>query len=352
MNRLPLASLIAKMIRMDGPMSVETYWNLCLSHPQHGYYIKQDPFGPAGDFTTAPEISQLFGEMVGMWVTLQLARLGKPSKVYLVECGPGRGTLMADIMRFLRFDPAALASLSIHLVETSPALRAKQRDMLAAYNVTWHDDLSGLPTDAPVLIIGNEFLDALPIRQYIRTSGAWHERLVGLDEQENFAWGLSPVPALEARGFEGEEGGVLEISPVRKQVFLDLCARVCVQSGAVLLVDYGHDKAHAMGDTFQAVYRHQYVSVLELSGEADLTSHVNFGQLQTWAGEQGLDVKCGSQRDFLASMGIDIRAEHLLMRASPEQQDVLRAGFARLMDEEQMGILFRVFEGTDHDHRS
>ncbi|MEK7801468.1 MAG: SAM-dependent methyltransferase, partial [Pseudomonadota bacterium] len=161
MQQNNLTDIIKGHIHQHGPMTVETYWNLCLAHPTHGYYLKKDPLGVDGDFTTAPEISQLFGEMVGVWVAMQLSRLANPQKVHLVEFGPGRGTLMADILRTIGMMPVPLNSLYIHLVETSPALRAKQAQLLSSYNVLWHNDISTVPDDAPVLIIGNEFLDAL-----------------------------------------------------------------------------------------------------------------------------------------------------------------------------------------------
>ncbi len=329
-----LTSIIRQHIRLHGPLTVDVFWNYCLSHPVHGYYIKQDPLGAAGDFTTAPEISQLFGEMIGIWVAEQWLRLGQPTKIHLVECGPGRGTLMGDILRTLRAVPKCLPSIAIHLIENSPVLRQRQAEKLAKYQVAWHDNLQTIPDDAPCLIIGNEFLDVLPIRQFIRQAGVWCERVVGFDKEENFIWGVTSS-SLPTKNFP--EGDIFETSPAREAVFSEMCDCVAMRGGAILMIDYGHE-GPACGDTLQAVKNHKYVDVLTHVGDADLTSHIDFGVLKYVAIEKNLAVQLSGQGDFLRSKGIEIRAAQLMA-----QKDV-SGDLKRLIDDNDMGKLFRVME--------
>lgn len=337
-----IAKIISDIISQNGPISVEAYWNLCLAHPTYGYYITRDPLGAAGDFTTAPEISQLFGEMVGIWCVEKWHELGRPDAVYLVECGPGRGTLMADILRIGKVMPEFLSAVQVHLIETSPSLRAKQGETLKGHQIVWHESLTTLPDNAPMIVIGNEFLDALPIRQYVMQNEKWFERVIGLNDDGRPAFGLldSPHPNLPPQVGKALENMVVEISPARENFMADVYARISAQDGAALMIDYGHDVTSA-GDTFQAVRNHQYHDVLSSCGDADLTSHVDFGRLTEIAKAQDLSVQLSGQGDFLTRMGIQMRAAQLA-----EKSDKVTGELHRLVDVQEMGQLFRVMEVT------
>jgi NADH dehydrogenase [ubiquinone] 1 alpha subcomplex assembly factor 7 len=335
-----LRDVIKAHIRHQGPMDLETFWTLCLAHPQFGYYITRDPLGRGGDFTTAPEISQLFGEMIGVFVADFWLRIGSPAKFYLTECGPGRGSLMADMLRATAHVNGFHQAAHIHLIETSPALRAKQKEKLSAYEVMWHDDLSGVPDDAPVVIIGNEFLDALPIRQAVFQDGVWHERRVGLDG-DKLVFGLGGAVTGENIP-PGKDGDIFEFSPVRRAVWVNMCERVHAQGGTALMIDYGHVHT-GVGDTFQAVKGHAFVDVLDHPGEADVTSHVDFSELKDIAEKKGLSVLGPfEQGDFLRQMGIEIRAKMLAQKSSPDKAEEILAGLRRLTARDQMGSLFKV----------
>jgi NADH dehydrogenase [ubiquinone] 1 alpha subcomplex assembly factor 7 len=333
-----LENLIKDQIRLNGPLSVEAYWNLCLAHPQYGYYITRDPLGVAGDFTTAPEISQLFGEMIGIWVAEQWQRLGSPVLFHLAELGPGRGTLMEDLLRIGKMVPGFMDAVHIHCVETSPRLREKQRAMLSKYQVAWHDHLGTVPDVGPLMIIGNEFLDALPIQQYVCQNGQSFERLIGISGDGNLTFGLSPVVAPISPQGEQKDGVLFEMSVAREQFINMSCDRIKRQRGTILMIDYGHDVS-GFGDTFQALKNHQFSDVLSDCGDVDLTSHVDFGRLKHIAIESGLSVRLQGQGRFLKLMGIEARAAQLMVKS-----DTIATGLHRLVDPTEMGDLFRVME--------
>ncbi|MGZ9096790.1 MAG: class I SAM-dependent methyltransferase [Micavibrio sp.] len=316
----PCEARLKDMIVEGGPMDVGTFMNLAIGH----YYATRDPFGVKGDFTTAPEISQMFGEMIGAFLADAWIKMGSPSPVLLVEAGPGRGTLMADIMRATKNVPGFHGAAQIHLIEMSPVLMARQKDTLKDYNVQWSENLDSLPDHCPVLFVANEFLDALPVRQFQFQDGAWFERLIGF-EGERFVFGLAPLP-YPLPG--GEAGDVFEIGPLREDFVKQLAERIKAQSGVALLIDYGHDR-HGPGDTLQAVKDHQYVDVLSHIGEADLTSHVDFESLAAAAKDVAVYGPVG-QGDFLKGLGIELRAARLNQPAELERLTV------------QMGQLFRV----------
>jgi NADH dehydrogenase [ubiquinone] 1 alpha subcomplex assembly factor 7 len=331
-----LAEIIRAHIAHYGPMTVQDYWTLCLSHPQHGYYIKQDPLGRAGDFVTAPEISQMFGEMIGIWIADIWLKMQMPSPFILVECGAGRGTMMEDLLRATRNIPGLHAALEVHIIETSPYLRDIQKQRLADYRVTWHDVLSDVPDHAPLVILGNEFLDAVPIRQVVRAGQAWRERMIGIEE-DHLAFGLgADIP--QSDKIETPEGAVFEFSPLREAIWSEIVRRVKTQAGAALMIDYGYTVA-SFGDTFQAVKNHAYADVLAEPGEADLTSHVNFARLADLA--KDLHPRMTTQRNFLRQMGIEMRAQVLAKSATLEQAEELQAGLSRLINADQMGDLFK-----------
>lgn len=335
-----LLDLICSRIAESGPMPVESYWDLCLSHPEHGYYKRQDPLGRSGDFITAPEISQMFGEMVGIWCAGAWFALGKPEKFHLVECGPGRGTLMADLLRGVGHIAGFSDAVQVHLVETSPVLRAKQKERLAHVSPLWHDDLETLPEEGPLLFIGNEFLDALPIRQFVKGEKEWQERLIGLDETGSLQFVRGDKVSFDRRG---EDGCIAELSPAREGVMEKIYGRILKQGGGALMIDYGYTSSHN-GETFQAVRRHGYTPVLDAPGEADLTSHVDFEVLANAAQKKGLVALLSDQGDFLRAMGIEIRTAALLQHAREEQKESISSGLFRLTSDAQMGTLFKVLE--------
>lgn len=341
---MTLLEALRAIITLEGPLSVERYMELCLGHPVHGYYGTRDPFGAGGDFTTAPEISQMFGEIIGLWAVEVWERMGAPSPVRLIELGPGRGTLMADLLRAARVRPAFLESLTVHLVETSPRLETIQRERLRGVSapVAWHARLDEVPA-GPAIVVGNEFLDALPIRQYVATERGWCERLVGLGEEGELAFGLSGAPAAPL-AFEATRGAILEQAPARIAFISELAARLSRQGGAALLIDYGYE-GPASGETLQAVRGHAYAAPLATPGEADLTAHVDFAALAAAARARGAATAGPvEQGEFLRGLGIETRAVRLKRAATPAQAEAVDAALGRLVGRErdQMGGLFKV----------
>ncbi len=349
-----LADHLRRRIARQGPLTVARYMEEALGHPRHGYYRRRDPLGAAGDFITAPEISQMFGELIGLWCAVVWGALGSPAPVNLVELGPGRGTLMADALRAAGQTPDFLAAVVVHLVETSPPLRARQRDALSAAGLerapAWHEDFESVP-EGPLLLIANEFFDALPVRQFQRSREGWRERLVDVEpEGDGFRFVLSPPfagvpPAANAwpPGVDGApEGSVIEVCPAGIGLARAIGERVARRAGAALIVDYGHTES-AFGETLQAVKGHAFHPVLSEPGEADLTAHVDFAALARAGAEAGAHTFGPvDQGEFLERLGLDARAEALLAKATPEQAADIRAARRRLADADQMGALFKV----------
>lgn len=342
----PLEVLICELIATDGPMRLDRYMGLCLGHPQHGYYVTRDPLGAEGDFITAPEVSQVFGELIGIWAAGAYVAMGEPPRVNLVELGPGRGTLMADMLRTIaKVSPGLFAAAALHLVETSPVLRARQRQAVGS-RANWHTAIEEVP-EAPVILVANEFFDAIPIRQMERRGGFWHERVIGL-QQGHLAPGLSgPVNGPGGPGGPGgRDGDVLELAPAREAIARHIGERLSRHAGAALIIDYGH-LTSAPGDTLQAMRRHGSTAITDKPGECDLTSHVDFQALAQALREGGAAVlPAMTQRGFLLAMGLEPRFEHLLMRADYIVTATLRRQMARLADENQMGNLFKVLAAT------
>jgi SAM-dependent MidA family methyltransferase len=337
----PLAREIAAIIRETGPIGIDRYMALCLGHPVHGYYRTRDPLGARGDFTTAPEISQMFGELIGAWAAWVHGAMGRPDPLALVELGPGRGTLMADALRALA---AAAPGVRIapHLVETSPILRAAQEQRLAGAGATWHAGLDTLP-EGPAILVANEFFDCLPVRQFVRAAGGWHERLIGLGPAETFAFGLSPdaTPGIAA---EAPDGAVVSVPGSALDLVRGLARRFGEQGGVLLAIDYGHVRP-GFGDTLQALAGHRFADPLAAPGEADLTCHVDFAALGRAAREAGAAVHGPvDQRDFLLALGLRERAGRLTLRADDTQAAAIEAAFARLTETgpDGMGNLFKV----------
>ena len=337
---------IAELIANEGPISVERYMSLALAHPRLGYYRARDPFGAEGDFVTAPEISQMFGELIGLWAIDCWARMGEPEHLAFVELGPGRGTLMADAMRAARIAPRFRAASSLHLVETSEILRARQRESLERANapampIAWHDRLADIP-EGPFILIANEFFDALPIRQYVRAPQGWRERLVGLGDDGTLVFGLSAHIEREIR-LAAPQGAVLEIGSAGLALSCEIATRLVAFGGAALIIDYGHMR-QGFGDTLQAIRRHEFVDPLEAPGETDLTAHVDFAALGKVAVETGA-VRHGpvTQGQFLRELGIEARARRLKQHASVAQVSAVELATRRLTGDapDEMGALFK-----------
>ncbi len=345
----PLEVILRRQIAVEGPVSVAEFMALALGHPEHGYYIGRDPLGAGGDFITAPEISQMFGELIGLWCAQVWMDQGRQGPVTLVELGPGRGTLMADLLRALQIVPDLRAALDIHLVDSSPALRKRQKAALenaGVTGVTWHERVEPALAsgNGPVFVIANEFFDALPIHQYVATSTGWYERMVGLDESGTLTFRLSPDPVApphpEAIG-GGADGVLFERCPLGQTIAGQIAASLRDRGGAALIVDYGHER-QGFGDTLQAVRAHGYHPVLERPGEADLTAHVDFPALAEAARSAGATAYGPvEQGTFLEALGITARAERLCAKADPDQAAAIHKARERLTGEDAMGRLFK-----------
>ena len=335
-----LAEQLARDIVATGPMPVAQWMARALGDPQHGYYVTRDPLGAGGDFTTAPEISQMFGELIGLWAADLWQRTGSP-RVRLVELGPGRGTLMADLWRATARVPGFHVATTLHLVETSPVLRAAQAARLP--HAHWHEALAQVPDDAPLLLIANEFFDALPVRQLLRTAAGWRERMVAHDGTR-FVTGAGTLPLdalVPAALAEAPVGAIWESSPAGAAIAAEIGARLAAHGGAALIIDYGYT-GPATGDTLQAVRAHSYVDPFADPGDVDLTAHVDFTALASAAGV----VACGpvGQGDFLHALGIGARAEALKARSDTATRAQIDAATVRLTV--TMGGLFKALALT------
>jgi SAM-dependent MidA family methyltransferase len=344
----PLLSEIKKLIKSSGPMPVWRYMELCLMHPKHGYYLSRDPLGREGDFTTAPEVSQMFGELLGLWAASVWKAIGSPPLLRLIEIGPGRGTMTADALRALRVLPPLYQALSIHLVEVNPVLREKQKATLSGTrNLTWHDTIDDVP-DGPSVIFANEYFDVLPIHQAVKRESGWHERTVELDDSGKLAFGAGsePIPRFEVLlppwVRAAPVGAVFEWRPDAE--IMKIASRVRDQEGAALVIDYGHLRSDA-GDTFQAIARHSFADPLKNPGEADVTAHVDFQALVRAAEDLGARVHGPvPQGDFLKRLGIETRAISLMAKASHEVSEDVAGALKRLIGggSNGMGQMFKV----------
>jgi NADH dehydrogenase [ubiquinone] 1 alpha subcomplex assembly factor 7 len=335
-----LAAALRARIAEHGPISVAAYMEACLSDPQHGYYRRRDPLGAQGDFTTAPEISQMFGELLGLWALETWRLLGVTAPLRLVELGPGRGTLMADALRALR---KAAPPVEVHLVEINLALRERQRTALGDATVIWHDAIDTLP-HGPAILLANEFFDALPVRQFVRDDDGWHERMVGLSGAQ-FAFTAGPVladPPLAPAHRDAPVGAIVEVGSAAQAMIAALAARLRAQGGALLLIDYGAARS-APGDSLQALRAHQPVDPLAAPGECDLTAHVDFAALASVAVAAGAKAYGPvAQGIFLNRLGIVARAAMLTTRATAAQAKAIEAACKRLIGDSEMGTLFKV----------
>lgn len=336
-----LEARIRAEIERDGPMPLDRYMALALTDPVHGYYMDRDPLGAGGDFITAPEISQMFGELLGLWLADCWQRAGQPRDAILAELGPGRGTLMADALRAIgRAAPAMLEHAALWLVEASPALKAIQRDRLGGAGARWAGTVEDLP-DGPLFLIANEFFDALPVRQVVRRGEGLAERAVGLTGGE-LAFVDAPLDRpLPYDTPELADGEVFELCEAGQETAVLIGRRISGRGGAALIVDYGHGVS-APGDTVQAMRNHAFHPVLSEPGIADLTAHVDFAVLSRAAAGEGAAVHGPiGQRQLLLRLGIEARLGQLMKNADPATADGLAAGFRRLTDPEFMGHLFK-----------
>lgn len=338
--------MLAARLRAESPITVARLFELAVGDAVTGHYARAPAFGAEGDFVTAPEISQTFGELMGLALVDAWARAGGPTAITLAELGPGRGTLLQDAWRAAAKVPAFGASATVHLVETSPRLRAVQATALAALTPTWHDDVGTLPSDRPLFLIANEFLDALPVHQLVRTADGWVERGVATAE-DAVAWTLLAAPpqlaqAAAARFPRATPGDVVELAPRRTQVVIDVTRRIVARGGLALFVDYGGVVERPF-DTVQAVARHDRVSPLDHLGAADLSSSVDFGPLVEAALGTGAAVfGPTAQATVLRALGIELRALHLAGGRRGEARAAVMAGVRRLLDPRAMGELFKV----------
>lgn len=338
-----LKTRLAREIALTGPMTVADYVTRCLHDPKGGYYASRPSLGERGDFITAPLVSQMFGELIGLWAVETWHRLGAPERFRLVEVGPGDGTLISDALRAARLAPGFLEACDLILIEPSAPLRALQARALAGADLSprWVRDLTRIETDAPVILIANEVLDCMPARQFVRTEGGWAERRIGVTDDNDLTFGLTAISGgFDKPSFDIDPGQVFEISEQQPVFGRDLGLLMKAASGAALLIDYGRARPEA-GDTLQALRRHQKVSPLDNPGEADLTQWADFPLVLEAALRTGADVTgCLPQGEFLRRLGIEARAERL-KSGRPDAAAVIDRQLNRLTADDQMGSLFK-----------
>jgi NADH dehydrogenase [ubiquinone] 1 alpha subcomplex assembly factor 7 len=334
-----LGQRIAKLIETQGPLSVAQFMTIALHDPAAGYYATRNPFGARGDFVTAPDISQIFGELLGLWCVQAWLDQDKPARSQLVELGPGRGTLMADALRAAKLAPEFLTSVEVVMVEASPVLRGQQKDRLkdCGVRVTWKERFE--ESDRPLFLIANEFFDALPVRQFVHTERGWCERMVVVDKGA-LAFALSPVASVVAVEGDAPIGGVWETSPATLALAEEIGHTIARHGGAALVVDYGYDQP-GFGETLQAIGGHQFKELLGSPGEIDLSAHVDFASFAAAARRGGAQTFGPvGQGKFLEALGIKARAEKL-EKSNRKNASLIKDGVDRLVKPDQMGTLFK-----------
>jgi NADH dehydrogenase [ubiquinone] 1 alpha subcomplex assembly factor 7 len=348
-SKTDLAARLQRHIRAHGPLTIAAFMAMALHDPRDGYYARRQPLGKSGDFITAPEISQIFGELVGLWCADLWQRMGSPDPVVVAELGPGRGVLMDDFLRAASGVAGFRQALRLYLVEASPILRAEQQKRLGAAPI-WLADLGELP-DGPLLLVANEFLDALPIRQLVRGRTHWAERLVAVDEEDRLCFAEGPeAPTLtllvppDCRN--APPGTIIELCPAATTLAASLAERLRRHPGAALFIDYGYGEGMA-GSTLAAVGQHRAAGVLDAPGDADLSAHVDFRAFAAAARGGGAETRGPvAQGDFLKALGAELRLGALLCHAAPGQHAALETGLRRLIDPSEMGTLFKVLAVT------
>ncbi|MBB5073221.1 SAM-dependent MidA family methyltransferase [Bartonella callosciuri] len=347
-----LKEKIKEIIARNGPITVSQYMTLALTDPQFGYYQTQTPFGRTGDFITAPEISQLFGEMIGIWILANWKAHSCPHSFILAEIGPGRGTLMDDTLRTIqKLSTTAFNAAEVFLIEISKNLAEEQKKRLSSYEKKIHsiESFDQIPPK-PLLLIANEFFDTLPINQYIKIKGEWRERRITIDQNGNFIFIADPskLPSsfLQFHNSEIPDGTIFEHAPLRHQFMRQISNHLVQVKGSALLIDYGASDL-AFGDTLQALSKHKFRDIFDAPGEHDLTSHVGFFFLKKIALEQGCFTQILEQGDFLLKMGLLERAKQLGAGKSATLQNNIRQDIERLAGPDQMGKLFKVLHMSD-----
>lgn len=345
----PISAEIRNLIRSAGPMPVSRYMEICLTHPEYGYYMTRDPLGREGDFVTAPEVSQMFGELLGLWAAAVWKSMDTPSPLRLIELGPGRGTMMADVLRAIRVLPAFYQAVTVHMVEINPALIDRQKETLksARVNATWHASIDDVP-EGPSIILANEYFDALPVHQVIRQEDGWHERVIDMNSGGQLIFSAAPEPL---KHFDLLLPPLVRAAPVgaifewrANNEIMRIARRVRDFGGAALIIDYGHVRSDA-GDTFQAIARHSFTDPLRNPGQADLTAHVDFQALALGAEDAGARLHGPvEQGEFLNRLGIETRATTLMNKANAQVQADITTALRRLTGTGRgaMGSLFKV----------
>ena len=341
-----LVSYLQSRIEKNGPITISDYMETCLFHPKLGYYQKKNPLGQSGDFVTAPEISQMFGELLCIWAITEWRVMGEPCYLNLVELGPGRGTLMADFMRVAMQHSDFFNAINIHLIEISPMLREVQQTKLSRYNCAWHMNIDEVP-EGPLLVIANEFFDVFPIHQFQLTKSGWCERLVRLKDNHRvqFELSLSPYSTISLINKKHKDlpvGSVFEISPLSSSYFVKLVNMMSSRLSSAIIIDYGYT-TDDVGDSLQAIKCHRFDSIFLEPGNADLSSHVNFRSfIEMVKCIAKLESEIFTQQQFLSQTGIQERTSTLLKNASSRQAEVIESAFNRLMGASEMGELFKV----------
>lgn len=338
---MSLLDKITRHIQHTGPMGIAEFMMLCLYDDEYGYYKNHKPIGADGDFITAPEISQMFGEMIGVWVISAYQNLGAPANFRLIELGAGRGTLLKDVMRVLKsqnIDDAA----QIEIVESNQELRKLQKSALETYEPIWHDEFVNIPkNEIPIILIANEFLDCFPIRQFVKLDTGWHERLIGIGEK-GLEYGLGPkLVTLPLNAKDDDKIGTIVENAIGLEGFFSNLGEIFQKTnGHALFIDYGHF-GDEIGDSFQALYKHQKSNPLENLGQSDLTAHVNFAQVEQYAIANNFSINgLDTQRELLIALGIEERAKNL-MQQNPSKTQEISNSLKRLIDQEAMGELFK-----------
>ena len=346
---------IKNRIALKGPLSVSDYMREALFNSEHGYYMTGDPLGKRGDFITAPEISQMFGELIGLWCAVMWERMGSPEKINLIEMGPGRGTLIADALRATSNIPGFFDSINIHMIEISPSLKKRQQRNLQVLNcnIQWHENFQDV-SEGPLILIANELFDVLPIRQFVKSTNGWFERKIGCNGQSQLEWvvdhnSLLPGNLITPQMVESNMGTIFELGQVASDLIMNITKSVIKFGGAALIIDYGHIKS-AVGDTLQAVKDHKYFDILSKPGKTDLTAHVDFECLAKNARALGGLVHGPvTQRNFLRRLGIEVRSDQLKNLASTRQKSEVLTSLNRLIGANEMGDLFKVMAITHPD---
>lgn len=351
-----LKQRLIRLITNSGAISVADYMAFCLADHDGGYYMTREPFGAKGDFITAPEVSQMFGELIGVWAVSQWQALGRPENCVICEIGPGRGTLMSDLLRAAgRLAPDMMRNVPVAMVETSNRLTSIQRKKLtdSGFTIEWHKSIDTVP-HGPLILIANELFDALPDHQFVKNQGRFVERMVSVSDMPEpqlcFAIGKSGIDAaLLPVGYQTTpDGTIFEASPARSALMQQICERIRQHTGAALLIDYGSHQS-GFGDTLQALYQHSYQDVFDAPGQADLTTHVDFAVLRMIAESLGCSVKAEEQGEFLLNMGLLSRAGQLGAGKSVAIQEQIRSDVERLAAPDQMGSLFKTLSITYPD---